>query len=219
MRSIILAAALVALAAPIAAQQRAADPDVKATGKAAMPKGWRALLDRANANAAELQFTTMGKGFHATTGPAAIFFDPAKVAKGDFRLTGSFTQTKAPTHPEAYGLVFGATNLDDRTKQQYVYVLVRGDGKYMIRHRAGADVHTIQDWTAHEAVNKADAAGKATNVITVEAKGPDLNYIINGKKVHRQDHSYVGGNGVVGLRVNHNLDVHIGEFKLEPIRK
>ena len=108
--------------------------------------------------------------------------------------------------------------LADRDKQTYVYFIVRQDGKYMIKHRAGTAVHTIVDWKDSPAIQKPDASGKMTNTLTVEAKGPDLKYFINGTQVERQDHAHVGGDGVVGVRVNHNLDVHIADFALKPVK-
>lgn len=68
------------------------------------------------------------------------------------------------------------------------------------------------------AISKPDVAGKMTNTLTVEAAGPDLNYLINGTKVERQEHTHVGGDGVVGVRVNHNLDVHIADFSVQPMK-
>ena len=91
-------------AAPAFAQEKAAAP--------ALPQGWTMRLDRENADPALAKFVTMGDGFHATTGPAAIFYNPAQVGKGNFRVSATFTQTKAPTHPEAYGLFVGGKNLD-----------------------------------------------------------------------------------------------------------
>jgi hypothetical protein len=42
---------------------------------------------------------------------------------------------------------------------------------------------------------------------------------VNGTQVHALGGTHFGStDGVVGLRVNHNLDVHIGEFKVEPKR-
>ena len=43
--------------------------------------------------------------------------------------------------------------------------------------------------------------------------------MVNGTQVYGQDraHAAMGGtNGQAGLRVNHNLDVHIGDFAIVP---
>jgi hypothetical protein len=197
-------------AGPLLAQEKAAAP--------ALPQGWTMRLDRENANAAQVKFVTMGDGFHATTGPAAIFFNPAQVGKGQFRVSATFTQTKAPTHPEAYGLFVGGKNLD-KPEQEYGYLIVRGDGKYAIKHRAGAEVHNVQDWTEHPKLNKQDAAGKATNTLAIEVGATHVKMFVNGEEVKQWEKAYWQGEGQLGLRINHNLDVHVSDFKVEPLKK
>lgn len=210
-RTIITAALALLAAAPLAAQDKK-DPDKKVQG-GALPAGWMGRTDRANAKLEDANFKVMGSGYHVTSGPAAIYWNAGHVTKGPFRATASFTQMKAPSHPEAYGIFFMGKNLSG-ADQNYAYFLVRGDGKVMVKHRAGADVHTIMDWTDAAAVHKQDAAGKATNVLTVDATKPDsVRLLVNGTQVAALPGSHLGStDGIVGLRVNHNLDVHVGEL-------
>jgi hypothetical protein len=133
-------------------------------------------------------------------------------------VSATFTQTKAPTHPEAYGLFVGGKNLD-KPEQEYGYLVIRGDGKYMIKHRAGAEVHTIQDWTEHPKLNKQDAAGKATNTVSIEVGDTHVKMFVNGEEVKQWEKAYWQGEGQLGLRINHNLDVHVANFKVEPLKK
>jgi hypothetical protein len=196
-------------AAPVMAQEKASAP--------AMPQGWSHRLDRENVPTAP-KFAVMGNGFHATTGPAAIFYNAEHNLKGDYRATATFTQTKAPTHPEAYGLFVGGKNLD-KPDQEYGYLIIRGDGKYAIKHRAGAEVHTITDWTEFPKLNKQDAEGKATNTLAVDVSGGFVKMLINGEEVKRWEKGYWQAEGQLGLRINHNLDVHVSDFKVEPLKK
>jgi hypothetical protein len=193
--------------APAMAQEKAAAP--------ALPEGWSMRLDRAN-SPTQPKFVAMGDGFHFTSGPAAIYYNPSQLMSGDFRVTATFTQTKAPTHPEAYGLFVGGSNLD-KPEQEYGYIVVRGDGKYLIKHRAGGEVHTIQDWTEHPKLNKQDAEGKATNTLTVESVGDKVRMLVNGEEVKSWEKSYWKADGQVGIRINHQLDVHVSNFKVEKI--
>ena len=192
-------------AAPVMAQEKAAPT---------LPEGWSVRFDKANAVAANAKFVVMGDGFHVTSGPSAIYYNPAHNMKGDYRVTATFTQTKAPTHPEAYGIFVGGKNLD-KPEQEYGYVIVRGDGKYAIKHRAGAEVHTIADWTEFPKLAKQDAAGKATNTIAFDVSGDHVKVLLNGEEVKRWERSYWQADGQLGLRVNHQLDVHISDFKVE----
>jgi hypothetical protein len=212
-----LAVAAVALVAASSLQaQHSSDPDMKVNG-GTLPAGWSARTDNPSSKIADARFVVMGPGFHVTSGPAAIYWRTGRVVSGPFKATATFTQEKAPTHPEAYGIFFAGNKLD-APDQTYFYFLVRGDGKVMLKHRAGTEVHTLIDWTNNEAVNKQDAAGKATNTLTVDASKPDsVRFLVNGKPVAARSNL---GNivGTVGLRVNHNLDVHIANYAVTPGR-
>lgn len=190
------------MAAPALAQEKAA-----AASK--FPAGWQMRLDNAKADPAKVRFEEMGAKdeLHAWTGPAAIFWQP-KPLSGNYRFSATFTQMKAPTHPEAYGIFIGGKNLD-KDDVDYGYFVIRGDGKYMIKHRAGSEVHTIVDWTEHKAVTKQDAAGKATNALAFEVSDGFVKALINGHEVQRLPTSEFSPDGMAGVRINHNLDVHI----------
>lgn len=208
---------LLLAAAPLAAQMsgmKEHGPDKKAEG-GKLPAGWSGRTDKAAAKIEDAKFVTMGSGYHVTSGPAAIYWKD-KVT-GPFTASATFTQTKAPTHPEAYGLFFTGNRLD-APDQSYAYFVVRGDGKFMVRHRAGTELHTIMDWTESPAVHKADANGKATNTLTVDASKPDsVRLSVNGTQVAALPGAHVGRtDGAVGLRINHNLDVHVSDFAVTP---
>ena len=203
------AASGVLLAAPGAARAQAAASAASAATPAAptaLPAGWSMRLDRDGAPATGVSFAKMGNGWHATTGPAAVFYNPQTTATGTYAVDATFTQTKAPAHAEAYGLVFGASKLET-PQQSYYYYVVRGDGQYLLKHRAGSEVHTLQDWTPHAALKKADAAGKATNALRVQVDADSLRFFANGTQVRALPK--VTADGIVGLRINHNLDVHV----------
>lgn len=187
------------------------DPDKTVSGGGTLPAGWAAKTDR-DAPVANVKFIAMGSGYHVTMGPAAILYNTEKFSVGPkFHTVASFTQTKAPTHPEGYGLIVAGKNLDGPT-QSYIYFLIRGDGTYLVKKRAGAETTGIVDWAPSTAVNKADADGKATNKIEIDASGEKVQFLVNGKSVYSMDRGSTDLSGVVGLRVNHNLDVHIEGF-------
>jgi hypothetical protein len=210
---------LVLAAASLSAQMAGMkdhDPDRKADG-GALPAGWTGRTDRESAKLSDAKFEKMGTGYHITSGPAAIYWNSANRVTGPFTATATITQTKAPAHPEAYGIFFMGNKLIT-PEQSYAYLIVRGDGKYMIKHRAGAELHTIMDWTENAAVHKADANGKATNTVSVDASRPDsVRLSVNGTQVAAIAGPHIGStDGYVGLRVNHNLDVHVSDFTVTP---
>ena len=73
---------------------------------------------------------------------------------------------------------------------------------------------TVVDWNASPAVDKADATGKATNKIEVQSSGGKLTFTINGQQVDEMAATPAETAGNVGLRANHNLEVHVEGFAL-----
>jgi len=208
---------LVALLAPAVVHAQGATATPVSATKPAMPGRWQMHLDRATLPN-DYTFATSGAGFHATTGRAAgIVFDAGMTASGTYRLDATFTQNKAPAHPEAYGVIFGGTGLDT-DKADYGYFVVRGDGKYLIKHHAAnGEIHTLVDWTPNAAVHAADAAGKATNALRVEVTKDSIRFSANGGRVAALPRGLTT-DGTVGLRVNHMLDVQIDGPKVTPTK-
>ena len=218
-RSFTALSLLVLAAAPLAAQMKNADPDKKAGGSGVLPTGWTGRTDRENAQLADAKFVAAGSGYRVTSGPAAIYWRTANTVTGPFTASATFNQMAAPAHPEAYGIFFGGRSLTT-PDQTYFYALVRGDGKVTLKHRAGKEVHTLMDWTENAAVRKQDASGKASNTLTVDASRADsVRLLVNGKPVTALPKAALGGDGVVGLRVNHNLDVQVPSFTVTPAKR
>jgi len=202
-------AALVVVA-PLGAQQQ------QGNNKAALPAGWMSRFDHAGGTA---KFAVMGPGFHVTSADdgAAIYYSAKDIGTGVYSVTAKFSQSKPSGH-EGYGIFVGGSNLQDPT-QSYIYFLVRpADGYFLINHRAGADVHKIVDWTATPATNKQDASGAAANALTIHVAKDSVHFIANGKLVKGFSKADLKGfnvGGQAGLRVNHMLDLHVGEFSVK----
>jgi hypothetical protein len=201
-----------------------ADPDRSVAGGGSFPAGWNVRTEPnrqtgQSAPLANVKFAAMGDGFHVTVGPAAIYWRDRDTISGNYHVVAKITQTKNPAHPESYGLLIGGKNLADST-QSYTYFLVRAvDGMYSIRRRAGYATRptAIVEWTAGDAVTKADSAGRATNELSVSVSGGKVRFMVNGKEVYSADAASIPTNGVVGYRVNHNLDVHLGPLGIHKL--
>jgi hypothetical protein len=221
MRALSLFALTAVVATPLLAQGNPADPDKKVTGGGNMPPGWFARLEDSTASIANVKFVPMGNGFHFTTGPAGIYWRDTDAVPGSFHTLATFTQTKAPQHPEAFGIFVAGKDLKG-SGASYVYLIVRGDGMFSIRQGGAAGTPSTNlttggnrnGWLANDAVVKQDSAGKATNLLEIagNATTKKLTFKVNGKTVAEIDAP--GGNvaGIVGIRMNHNLDVHVDGF-------
>ena len=210
MRSSLSAAALLAaLATPLAAQDHA---DHAAAGGGAAPAGWTVRADRGDAKNAKV--VTMGQGLHITLGPAIILYRAEMDGKGSFHTLARFTQTKPSEHPEGYGLFVGGQGLDGAA-QKYIYFLIRQDGSYVIKRRDGDKATDItKGWVQHAAIQKPDAKGTAVNLLEVDNKRDEskLVFQVNGQEVYSTAAKGMALDGMVGLRVNHNLDLHVEGF-------
>src|SRR5689334_24465503 len=101
---------------------------------AQLPAGWNGRADRGDASG--LKFAAMGTGFHVSPGQAGVYYRDTDKVGGKFHATVTFTQTKAPAHPEGYGVIIAGSDLAAEN-QKYVYFLIRGDGMYLVKKREG----------------------------------------------------------------------------------
>ena len=193
----------VALAGPLTAQE------------GERPADWRVRFDQANAQESDLEFVTMESGWHITTGPSGIFYDPARTAEGNFRFEGEiFLFDPGRRQREAFGLFFGGQNLD-ADSQAYVYFLIRNDGRYLIKRRAGSATEDITPWTEHAAIVRQDGGEEsAKNVLAIETGADEVSFYINDEKVASHPRPEIQADGVVGLRVNHGLNLHVSALRV-----
>jgi hypothetical protein len=217
MKTIVLAVAVIALAAtPIVARQHPAqhqaDPDKTVAGGGTLPAGWKARAD--SGSLAGVKVAPLAGGVQVLSGPAGIYYKPADKATGAYEAKATFTQMTPAAHPEAYGLIVGGADLEGAA-QKYTYFLIRQDGKYLIKRRAGDKTPTIADWTDSAAIKKADSSGKMSNTLSVEVAADKVRFLVNGTEVHSANAAQVDVAGIAGLRINHNLNVHVEAFTVK----
>jgi hypothetical protein len=183
------------------------------------PQGWKVRADRSTSasdpdGAGEIKFVTMGSGFHATNPQAAVYWNPANAATGNYTLKATFNLTRPSGHNNYYGLVFGGRGLDG-PQQNYIYFLIAQDGTWLVKHRAGdATTHDVAPKTANAAVQKPGENGRSSNTLEVRVQADKIDYVVNGTVVHSTPKAGMTArtDGIYGIRVNHLLDVHIGDF-------
>jgi hypothetical protein len=171
-----------------------------------LPEGWSSRPDRAGRT---IMFAAMGGAYHLSPGGSGIVYREADKTGNKFHAVVTFIQTKAPEHPEAYGVFLAGNDLTG-DGQRYVYFLIRGDGQYSVKKREGAGAPSVVEWTGHDAIVKAGADGKAKNTVEIDAAGEKVVFKVNGKSVYEL--AQADRAGIVGLRLNHGLDVHIDGF-------
>src|SRR5579872_6689953 len=171
------------------------------------PAGWKMHVDGSPLGSdpgasGPIKFVTMGTGFHATNPQAAVYWNPANTASGNYTLKGTFTLMKPSGHTNYYGLVFGGSGLEG-ADQKYLYFEVAQDGTWLIKNRDGANAGTVTGKTASDAVKKPDESGKSTNALEVRVGANKIDYVVNGTVVTSTPKSGVTAStdGIYGIRI------------------
>jgi hypothetical protein len=179
---------------------------------------WRVRIDQSR-NAQDpddtpnLKFVPSGRGFHATGGPAGTFWIPSTTAAGSYTVQATFTLVRPSNHTNYYGLVFGGSDLDGAA-QSYVYFMVAQDGTYLIRQRTGEMVSDVHPRRPHDAVRRPDGSGRSVNALEVRVAGDTVSYVVNGTVVQSGPKGGLRTDGLVGVRINHLLDVQVDGFQV-----
>ena len=205
------------------------DPTMTVTGSGKLPDGWMMRFDPTRGGApapamTAISFETMAGGYHVKSGPAAIYYKTGDVGSGEFSVTATFHQAKS-MNAEAFGIFIGGAGLQDST-HSYIYMAIKpSTGVLLIARRtqyAGTPRPTTfvpENPNAPEAAINRDSPtdGSATNTLTIHVAPDTVHFIINGKLVKAIAKSALGGptDGQVGLRINHNMDLHIDGYALK----
>lgn len=207
------------------AGEQAAEPDdtaaTEATGETGTtsegpPEGWTVRTDRGDTVPDADRFTAADGGFRVRPGPRAIFFHPDSTASDQFRLSATFERLAEPRGPEAYGLFLGGRDLKG-PGQDYLYFLIRKDGRYLVKHRAGEETHTVVEWTESPAV-RTTSGDTVTNRLAVASDEDEVRFRVNGETVQTLSRGeMLRTDGVVGVRINHGLDVRVRDFGTRPL--
>lgn len=182
-----------------------ADPDVAVQGTG-IPAGFTAITDDTTAQITNARYATKGGSWEVTTGPAHIVFAAKDTARGAYTASTTFTQLEAPHHPEGYGIFVGGRDLGSPSRA-YTYFLVRGNGEFLVKSRAGAKTTDVLAWRSNPAVPKADSSGKASYRLAIRVDADSVHFLVNDKQVAALKAGTVATDGVAGLRINHNLHV------------
>jgi hypothetical protein len=206
-----------AAVAPLAAQQQQAKDPTTPVAAGALPAGWASRFDNASLSA---KFEPMGPGFHVTSGGAAIYWRAADAQKDNYTVSANFRQAVKNLghgdHGEAFGMFVGGRDLNAAT-QTYLYFEVRQDGMYYIAHRSGDAVHKLVDWTASPAIHKFDDMPNANNDLAIKVAADSVRFFVNNAQVNALPRSGMSADesGEAGVRVNHQLSVHIANFAVK----
>lgn len=199
------------------------DPKIPQGDNLDVPKGWIVRADHADhspvvgadASKADIFFVNMTPGWHVTTGPAAIFYHPDSTASGAYRARMLVHLFDPKGRNEAFGMFAGGGGLEG-PNQTYDYFLIRNSGEFLIKRREGAKTSLIRDWTKSDAIVPwSEGKSSVPNDLVIEARAAEVEFRINGTTVATLPRAEVRTDGIVGLRVNHRLNLHIEDLSVE----
>jgi hypothetical protein len=182
---------------------------------AQVPKGWMLRIDRSTEASdpdapGAIKMVPTGSGFHVTTPQAAVFWNPANMASGNYTLKGTFTLNKSTGFLEYYGLIFGGSKIEG-AGQEYLYFVITDDGTWLVKRRSGGSAQEVSEKMSSPAVKKPDAKGSCTNTLEVRVMADKIDFVVNGTVVKSLPKTGPAAktDGIYGLRINHHLDVQV----------
>jgi len=180
------------------------------------PPGWIVRADDPAADVeSALRFEAMPPGWHVTTGPAVLLYDPAATAAGSFRLEAE-TYRFPGDSAAGFGFFLGGSDLDC-PRPDYFAFLVDRNGRFELHHRAGEAHHSVVERTAHPAVVPW-TEGTAKNVLAAEVRPDTVRFFVNGEEVAAfAREPYMEFDGVVGLRVGADVNLHVSRLEVTPL--
>jgi hypothetical protein len=227
MRPLLLLAISLVLAQQSTAQDRRPDPREPEGANLSTPPTWHVRFDGGHGDhgdhasvgsdsTADVYFVNMVPGWHITTGPAAIFYHPASTGDGEYRAEALIHLFEPGDRLEAYGLIIGGRDLDG-DDIAYDYFVIRKSGEFLVKRRSGEETSVLIPWTAHSAIRPYPDGGTGAigNTLAVDVGETEVAFIVNDQEVARLPRASVNTDGVVGLRINHGLNVHVETFAVE----
>ena len=222
----------VALAATIGvpAISAAQDASKAVAGGGITAAGWMGKVDareaQGGAKIEDTKMVTMGQGLHVTTGPAAVYWNPANTASGNYTVEASFTEREfmgLNDHAHPYGIFIGGNDMGT-DNQSLLYCAAYGNGNFIVRGFAPASfqLNGGRQGQASEAVNKAAAKGQSvTQKVALKVSADKIECLINDKVAGTYAKTDVvatgklkSTDGIYGLRFGHNTDAHIAGLKM-----
>lgn len=218
-----IAVAAVASAFLVAAQQ---DADRAVAGGGITAPGWKGEVDAPSASQGrsikDSKFEQKGDTFHLTIGPAAVYWNPANTASGDYTVKATFTEPKMTSgHPHPMGLFIGGSKLGT-PDQSLMYCTAYRDGSFIVRRFNGSNVTQISRKSPNAAIKKASSPDESvTQEVAWVVKGGKAECQINGTTVASFDKAEIVGpgklestDGIYGIRVSHNMDLTVSNLKM-----
>ena len=217
----LVCAVALALVVPTVAAQTQDEKDRAVAGGGIKAAGWMGRVDAASAKqgrtVTDSKFVQQGSDFMLNIGPAAIYWNPKNVAKGDYTVKATIKNLKSNAgHPHSAGIFIGGANLEDEAKATVTYCVAYTHGGALVRQLNGATPTTIFGGNRPANILPAvhpEGPDGATNEIAWTVKGGVATCSMNGTVIATVEAGKMPStDGIYGIRVTHNVDLTVTGF-------
>lgn len=178
------------------------------------PEGWKIRLDRPGFVSNEPYFVTMAPGWQISTDSPVIAYDPAKTARGNYKLESEILLFPG-SQTGGFGLFIGGTALDSN-ELSYTAFQLRRDGKFSIWSRRGPTLKELVSWTSHPAILALQSETEPVkNVMSIEIRPSEIAFMVNGKAVYLSSRSAISSDGNFGFQVSETHNIHANTLSLQ----
>lgn len=196
-----------------------------------MPPGWRAITDTPGEYVAtgiepnagtEYHFVRMAPGWHITTGPGTLLFDPRLTSSGNFRVETELFLFPNPSD-QPVGLFVGGVGLDGPLAGvQWFGVLVRRDGTAAVIHNHGTEHHPVTPYLRLDSLPPHPVSTSQRITLAVDVQPDSVRFSVNRSPVGALPRGDLMLNGPFGFRVGRGQNLHVIRLdytqKLAPAR-
>jgi hypothetical protein len=187
-------------------------------GQFPAPSGWKWVTDADARIVSTLDppegawlFGTMAPGWHITTRPGVILFDPSYSSRGRF-VVESESFLFPGTNSGGFGVFVGGSDLEG--SPNYVAFVIRRDGSAAIESVEAGRVTVLHPWTKTSAIVAGSETGNVKNLLRVEAEASVVTFSVNGQKIAEIPRDGTRFDGLIGLRVGGDLNLHVTNLDL-----
>jgi len=186
--------------------------------------GWQGRPDPGTGALNDSSLDVKGSDLEIHTGPAMLYWNTANKTSGDFTISATFNEPKfmsSNDHAHPYGVFIAGNDLDGANATA-LYCAVYGNGNVIVRaFPTSFAPGTGRRPAASEAAHKATKGEAVSQTIAMSVKGDTVECSVNGATVASLKKADLVGDGKLksldgfaGIRVAHNVDVDVKDFKV-----
>jgi hypothetical protein len=166
-------------------------------------------------------FVKMPPGWHITTGPGSILYQPDKQAAGRYRVEAEIFLFPGKSGG-GHGIFFGGRQLDDKAQgPTYWAFLLYRDGSLRNARYENGRYSGGSKGDKHPAVVPSSQEKAVKNVLAIEIDGSSARLLVNGQHVGTttSENLQAGSwDGTVGLRVDPDVNLHVTRLDVTELK-